>query len=116
MSMKPEHKIAVIGPRDVVSGLRAVGTEVFPAQDASAALAQMEHLKALTVDDTKLVVYAVVCVIEEVLQGADPAVYDELVAGSLPAFIIIPGPQGSSGQAEARIKRLAEQAVGTALW
>ena len=115
-SLTPEYKIAIIGPPDVVSGLRAVGAEVFPASNATHALAQMEYLRELTVDDTKPVVYAVVCVIEEVIQAADPTVYDRTVAGSLPAFVIIPGPTGSSGQAEARIKRLAEQAVGTALW
>ncbi len=111
-----KYKIAVVGQRDMVSGLRAVGADIFPAQDAQTALEQMRHIKALSVDDTKPLVYAVVCVIEEVIDGVDPVLYDEVVAGSLPAFVIIPGPIGSSGQAEERIRRLAERAVGTALW
>ena len=111
-----QYKIAIIGQRDVVSGLRSVGADIFPARDATEALEQMRHLKALSVDDTKPVVYAVVCVIEEVINGVDPVLYDDVVAGSLPAFVIIPGPVGSSGQAEERIRRLAERAVGTALW
>lgn len=110
------YKVAIIGQRDTVSGLRAVGADIFPAQDGEAAIEQMRHIKALSVDDTKPVVYAVVCVIEEVINGVDPVLYDDVVAGSLPAFVIIPGPVGSSGQAEERIRRLAERAVGTALW
>ena len=115
-TLSSQFKIAIVGQQDVVSGLRAVGVDVFPARDTEEALRQMRHLKALSVDDTKPVVYAVVCVIEEVINDVDPVSYDEIVAGSLPAFVIIPGPAGSSGQAEERIRRLAERAVGTALW
>ena len=110
------YKIAIIGPEDVISGFKAVGADVFPAQGPDAALEQMRAVRDLTVDDTKPVVYAVVCVIEEVIKDVDSALYDEVVAGNLPAYVIIPGPAGSSGRAEERIRRLAEQAVGTALW
>ena len=116
MSIHPEHRVAIVGPDGMVSGFRALGVDVFSATTSEEALAQIEHLKAVTIDDTKPLVYAVVCVIEEILHQVDPAAFDRVAHGNLPAVVILPGPQGSTGQAEARIKRLAEQAVGTALW
>ena len=116
MSLPIEHRIAIVGPEGVVSGFRALGVHIYPANTGADALAQIEKLKAITVDDSKPLVYAVVCVIEEVLHDVAADTFDQLVRGNLPAVVILPGPQGSAGQAEARLKRLAEQAVGAPLW
>ncbi len=116
MNLQIENRVAIVGPEGVVSGFRALGVHVYPANTADEAIEQIEHLKELTVDDSKPLVYAVVCVIENLIEGIEPEVYDSLVKGNLPSVILLPGPQGSSGQSEARLKRLAEQAVGSALW
>ena len=111
-----DYKVAVVGPESMISGFRALGADIYPAQNGAEALSQLARLQAITVDDTKPLVYAVVCVIDEVLVDVDFEHYDQVVQGTLPATVIVPGPKGSVGQAEARLKRLAEQAVGTSLW
>lgn len=115
MAQLSKHTVAIIGPTDTVSGFRALGVETFPAHNAEELLTQLERIKSLTVDDTLPVVYAVVCVIEDVLTGVDEAAYARLLSGPLPAVVILPGPTGSQGQAEARLRRLAEKAVGSAI-
>ncbi len=115
MAHPANNKVAIIGPTDTVSGFRALGVEAFPAQDATELITQLQRIKALTVDDTLPVVYAVVCVIEDLLEDVDQAAYERAVDGPLPAVVILPGPRGSRGLAEARLRRLAEKAVGSAI-
>jgi hypothetical protein len=45
----------------------------------------------------------------------DQAEYAKVVEGVLPAVVLLPGPEGSSGFAIERLRRLAEQAVGSAI-
>lgn len=112
--MQP-YKIAIIGPTDMVSGFRALGVEVIDAQTGEAALEELRRVKKITVDTTTEEKYAVVCVIEDLFQDIDQAEYAKVVSGALPAVILLPGPEGSKGVAIARLRRLAEQAVGSAI-
>jgi V/A-type H+-transporting ATPase subunit F len=116
MSTPNSQKIAIIGPADMVSGFSALGVEVFDAKNADEA---MEQLKTLTkqsgesdIDTTE---YAVVCVIEDLMVDVDLNEYSKITSGPLPAVIILPGPSGSHGVALQRLRRLAEQAVGSAI-
>jgi V/A-type H+-transporting ATPase subunit F len=115
MSLINQYKIAIVGPTDMVSGFRALGVEAIDAQTGVAALEQLRRLKKLTLDATSDTKYAVVCVIEDLLTDIDPAEYSKIVSGPLPAVIVLPGPEGSKGVAIARLRRLAEQAVGSAI-
>ena len=110
-----EYSIAIIGPSDMVSGFRALGVEAFDAQTGEAALEELRRLKKLTIDPASAKKYAVVCVIEDLLTDIDQAEYAKVVSGPLPAVIVLPGPEGSKGVAIARLRRLAEQAVGSAI-
>lgn len=115
MSQLRNNRIAIVGPTDTVSGFRALGVEAFPAHTGEELLQQLQTIKARTVDDDLPVVYAVVCVIEDLLADVDEAAYARAVEGPLPAVVLLPGPSGSQGKAEARLRRLAEQAVGSAI-
>jgi V/A-type H+-transporting ATPase subunit F len=110
-----QYKIAIVGPTDMVSGFRALGVEAIDAQTGEAALEELRRIKKLTLDPASDVKYAVVCVIEDLLTNIDPAEYAKVVSGPLPAVIVLPGPEGSKGVAIARLRRLAEQAVGSAI-
>ena len=110
-----EYKIAIIGPSDMVSGFRALGVESIDAQTGEAALDELRRLKKLTTDPASNAKYAVICVIEDLLTDIDQAEYAKVVSGPLPAVIVLPGPEGSKGVAIARLRRLAEQAVGSAI-
>jgi len=110
-----EYSIAIIGPADMVSGFRALGVEAIDAQTGVAALEELRRIKKITLDTTSDKKYAVVCVIEDLLTDIDQTEYAKVVSGPLPAVIVLPGPEGSKGVAIARLRRLAEQAVGSAI-
>lgn len=109
------HKIAIIGPPDTVSGLASLGVEAFPATNAEETIKQLETIKIKTVDEASGVMYAVVCILEGVMGGIDEEAYSRLSKDALPAIVILPGPEGSAGHAQARLRKLAEQAVGSAI-
>jgi V/A-type H+-transporting ATPase subunit F len=115
MSTSNEYKIAIIGPSDTVSGLKALGVEAFPATTAEEALEQLRSIKQATNDPAAAKRYAIVCIIEELVQSVDQEEYAKAAAGALPAVVLLPGPQGSHGFATNRLRRLAEQAVGSAI-
>ena len=115
MSINNQYRIAIIGPTDMVSGFRALGVDAINAQTSSEALDALRRLKKLTIDPLSQDKYAVVCIIEDLLTNVDHKEYAKIVAGPLPAVIVLPGPAGSQGVAIARLRRLAEQAVGSAI-
>lgn len=115
MSSTNEYKIAIIGPSDTVSGLKALGVEAFDAQTAEEALTQLKIIKQLTLDPESKEKYAVVCIIEDLITSVDQSEYAKVVAGPLPAVVLLPGPAGSQGFAIKRLRSLAEKAVGAAI-
>jgi V/A-type H+-transporting ATPase subunit F len=115
MSVNNEYKIAIIGPLETVSGFRALGVDSFQAQNAEEALEQLKNIKAQTLDPDSSDKYAVVCIIENLVTLVDQAEYEKVVSGPLPAVVLLPGPEGSSGFAVERLRRLAEKAVGSAI-
>lgn len=115
MSTTNEYKIAIVGPEDTVSGFKALGVESFKAQTADEVLTQLKEIKRVTLDPESKEKYAVVCVIEELVSLVDQAEYAKVVEGPLPAVVLLPGPEGSTGFALERLRGLAEQAVGSAI-
>ena len=115
MSTTNEYKIAIVGPKDTVSGFRALGVEAFDASTAAEALEQLQVIKKQTVDPDSSEKFAVVCVIESLVASVDQTEYAKVVAGPLPAVVLLPGPEGSQGFALDRLRKLAEQAVGSAI-
>lgn len=105
-----EYKIAIVGPSGTVSGFRALGVTAFPATTAAEALEQLRAIK-----QDAAVSYAVVCVIEDVLQGVDQAEYAKVIKGALPAVVMLPGPAGATGAALERLRLLAQKAIGSSI-
>ena len=115
MSTTNDYKIAIIGPSDTVSGFKAMGVEAFDAQTGEQALEHIREIKQQTLDPQSIERFAVVCVIEDLLIDVDQTEFAKVVHGPLPAVIALPGPSGSTGIAIERLRRLAEQAVGSAI-
>ena len=109
------YKIAIIGPTDMVSGLLALGVEAHNATNATEALAQLRELKKISNDPSDERIYAVVCVIDDVIRDVDQVEYAKVIAGALPAVVVLPGPNGSSGVAVERLRLLAQKAVGSSI-
>ena len=97
------YKIAVMGDRDSVLGVKALGLDVYFAQDADTARHTLHRLANEN--------YAVIYLTEQlaVNLGADIARYKDAV---MPAIILIPGKTGSLGLGEAGLKSAVERAVG----
>lgn len=115
MSTNNEYKIAIIGPVDTVSGFKALGVETFDALSAEETLKQLRKIKEQTLNPDSEVKYAVVCIIEDLVTEIDQSEYAKVVEGPLPAVVLLPGPEGSSGFAIERLRNLAEKAVGSAI-
>jgi len=109
------YKIAIIGPTDMVSGLKALGVEAFDATNSSEALEQLQKIKKISSDSDDARTYAVVCIIDDVIRGVDQADYAKAIAGALPAVVVLPGPAGASGVAIERLRLLAQKAVGSSI-
>ncbi len=114
-TINSEYKIAIVGPEETVSGFKALGVEAFGAQTADEAMEQLKSIKKQTLDPDSKNKYAVVCIIEDLVTLVDQTEYAKVVEGPLPAVVLLPGPEGSSGFAIDRLRRLAEQAVGSAI-
>ena len=97
------YKIAVLGDKDSVLGFRALGLDVFPADNAEQA---RPILHRLAKDG-----YAIIYLTEQLAAGlsAELTRYkDELT----PAIILVPGKEGSLGIGMDNIKTAVERAVG----
>jgi len=115
MSTNNHYHIAIVGPADTVSGFRALGVQSFPATSPTEALTELRKIKQINADETSPETYAVVCVIDDVLAGVDQNEYAKVIAGALPAVVVLPGPAGASGVAVERLRLLAQKAVGSAI-
>ncbi len=110
-----EYSLAIIGPADTVSGFKALGVDMFAATTAEEALDHLRNIKKQTLSTEAGKKYAVVCVIEDLVSLVDQAEYAKVVSGALPAVVLLPGLEGSSGFAIERLRGLAEKAVGAAI-
>jgi len=115
MSTTNHYRLAIVGPTDMVSGFQALGVEAYDATNSAEALQQLRAIKKISNDPADERTYAVVCVIEDVLQGIDQAEYAKAVEGALPAVVVLPGPAGATGVAIERLRLLAQKAVGSSL-
>lgn len=98
------YKIAVMGDRDSIYGFASVGLDIFPVEDAHAALRQLR-----TLSETG---YGIVYMTEALysLLGEDIAPYRDR---PLPAVIPIPGASGNTGIGMDAVKKSVERAVGS---
>jgi len=115
MSTTNHYRLAIVGPTDMVSGFQALGVEAYNATNAAEALEQLRTIKKIGNDLEDSRTYAVVCVIDDVLQDVDQAEYAKVVEGALPAVVVLPGPAGATGVAVERLRMLAQKAVGSSL-
>lgn len=97
------YKIGVIGDKDSVLGFMAVGFKVFAADDVSQAA---KLLKQLANED-----FAVIYITENLAfrMEDDIARYKDK---PIPAVIVIPGKDGTTGYGMTNLKKSVERAVG----
>ena len=97
------YKIAVLGDKDSVLGFKALGLDVFPAEDVEEAKTILHELARGS--------YAVVYLTEQ-YAAQMTAEIDRYKDELTPAVILIPGKDGSLGIGQAAVKSAVERAVG----
>lgn len=97
------NKIAVIGDRDLILAFKAVGMEVFSANDAEAAAVLLKKLAKE---------YAIIFITEDLAQPLWETL-EKYKEKAYPAIIPIPASYGSNGFGAKGIKKDVERAVGT---
>ena len=97
------YRIAVLGDKDSVLGFKALGLDVFPAEDVEEAKRILHELAKEN--------YAVIYLTEQYAAHLAPEVarYKDALT---PAIILIPGKDGSLGIGMANVKSAVERAVG----
>lgn len=127
-----DYKIAIVGPKKVVSGFKSLGVDAFNAEDAENAVAVIRELRAKGKDDLPARLperersqtgdaqagstetpYAVVIVTENLVSNMSEDDYARITKGALPALVVLPGLEGSTGQSKKKLKELTERAVGS---
>lgn len=107
-----KHKIAIIGPKKVTAGFRALGVSVFNAENGDQALEHLQSIKKNTETDSEES-FAVVILIEKLLKEIPADEYEKVGSGALPAIVVLPGVEGATGEGIAKLRRLAERAAGS---
>ena len=100
------YKIAVIGDRESVLGFRALGLDVFPADETDV---KAVFNKVVRAEDPG---YAILYITEELtipLRGEIEALKDELT----PAVILIPSKNGTLDLGMTALNNAVERAVGS---
>jgi len=97
------YKIGVLGDKESVLGFKALGIEIFTADNANQARPVLRRLA----DEG----YAVIYITEHLADGLrdDIGAYKDSV---LPAIIVIPGKEGLMGLGMLNLKNAVERAVG----
>ena len=100
---KTGYRIGVLGDGDSVMGFKALGLDVFPADDVEAARSTLYRLAKEN--------YAVIYLTEQYAVQME-AELDKYKDRLTPAVILIPGKEGSLGVGMANVKKAVERAVG----
>lgn len=100
------EKVAVIGPKNIVLGLKAFGIDVFIAVSSQEALTNLKELK----NQGK---HSVIFVIKELLDGIPKDDYKKIQSEHLPVILAIPGLNADDKGYLDKLRTLAEKAVGS---
>ena len=109
-----QYKMAIIGPREIILGFKALGLEPVYMTDPKEAVEKLFSLKREKVEvrGENKNKYAIVFILEELAIAITPDDYKKLSADPLPAIIPLPSHMGTTGYGLAKLKRIVEKAVG----
>lgn len=108
------YNIAIIGPKSVISGFKALDVTPFDAEDGDTALELLRTIKKdVETPGSPAKKFATVILIESIAQKISREDMEKVSRGALPAIVVLPGLEGSHGAGVAKLKALAEKAVGS---
>ena len=109
-----QYKMAIIGPREIILGFKALGLEPVYATEPKDAVEILFNLKRekVEVEGENLNKYAILFIMEELAREITPEDYKKLSADPLPAIIPLPSHLGTTGYGLQKLKTIVEKAVG----
>ena len=102
------YKIAVLGEKDSVLGFKALGLDVFTAEDERTAAESFRQI--VRERDRYAIIY-----VTETYYDCLSADIEKLKESVTPAVILIPGSGGSRGIGHRQLEAAVEKAVGTSI-
>ena len=108
-----QHDIAIIGPKDIVLGFKAIGVHTFFSSNAEETLEHLQTLKTQKSEGSDLPRYAIIFILESDAKTIPADEYKKITADPLPAIIALPGPEGSTGFGMDRLGQIVEKAIGS---
>jgi len=105
-----KHRIAVIGPKETVSGFQALGADVFTVTNGGQARDVISELRS---DSSNSSTYGVIMITGSVLRDIPADDYAKISRGALPAILAIPDISGADSQSIEKLKKLTERAIGS---
>ena len=118
-----KYKIAIMGSREAILGFKALGLETMYENDPAKTAESLFSIKKEKVEvdgarpdgsvgrESKNK-YAIVFVMEDLMEEITPDEYKRLTADPLPAIIPLPSHLGSTGYGLKKLKLIVEKAVG----
>lgn len=103
-----EKSLAAVGRKETVSLFRVLGAHVVVVETPDEAYRQTLRLKEERGEEL-----AIIALEEGFYRSFNDEECEEVVAGELPAVLVVPGPEGESGTSEERLRILAEKAIGS---
>lgn len=100
------EKIAAIGPKNLIFGLKAFGIEVFFANSSEDALKILKDIKSAGK-------HGVILIIKDLLDKISKEEYKKIHSDHLPVILTIPGLKSDDKDYLLKLKNLAERAVGS---
>ena len=109
-----QYKIAIIGSREITLGFKALGLEPICANDPAKIAELLFSVKKekIEVNGESRNKYAIMFVMEDLMEGITLEDYKKLSADPLPAIIPLPSHLGSTGYGLRKLKLIVEKAVG----
>lgn len=110
-----QYKMAIIGPREIILGFKALGLEPIYSTEPKEAVEMLFSLKREKVEiegKESVNKYAILFILEELAREITPEEYKKLSVDPLPAIIPLPSHLGTTGYGLAKLKTIVEKAVG----
>lgn len=114
--MEKDYLIAIIGPKDAISGFKALGLIPINALNSEEALEKIKELKKEKSENDQKESsskYAIIFIMEELAENIPEDAWKKIKKDVLPAIVPIPSSKGTSGYGIKRIGKMIEQAVGS---
>ena len=109
--MTTDYNLAIIGPRDIVLGFKAIGLQTEFSMSMEETVEKLYELKNEKIGEHPK--YAIIFILESHAKENVIEEYKKITQDPLPAIIALPGPEGSTGFGMERLGQIVEKAIGS---